>query len=145
MLGALSGADDAVQESRLGLSGAEAREPRPVADPRERSGRRSVMSVMMVRARVRDESIPEVEAAVRELFSAIDRARPDGVRYAATRVADAPTFVILVEFALGNENENPLQAVPEFGRFQEQLKGWMAEAPTVDRLDVVGSYNLFSI
>lgn len=39
--------------------------------------------------------------------------------------------------------EDPRQAVPEFRRFQEQLKGLVDGPPVIEELDVVGSYSLF--
>ncbi|CAO5245453.1 hypothetical protein FAGKG844_390017 [Frankia sp. AgKG'84/4] len=36
--------------------------------------------------------------------------------------------------------DNPLPKVPEFLRFQENLKGWLAETPVPDQLTVIGDY-----
>ncbi len=99
------------------------------------------MSVMLVRQKVKDGSIEEAEAGVRDLFTTLDRVRPEGVRYASTRVVDSSTFVILFELADGIEDPRP--AIPEFAQFQEQLKSWVDGPPVIERLDVVGSYNLF--
>jgi hypothetical protein len=78
---------------------------------------------------------------VRDLFATLDRVRPEGVRYASTRVVDSSTFVILLELAEGIEDPRP--AIPEYLRFLEQLKGWVDGPPVIEHLDVVGSYNLF--
>jgi hypothetical protein len=67
--------------------------------------------------------------------------RPDGIRYASTRVADSSTFVIL--FELGDGSEDPRPAIPEYGRFLEQLEDWVDGPPVIEHLDVVGSYDLF--
>jgi len=99
------------------------------------------MSVMMVHQKVKDGSVEEAEAAVRELFATFDRVRPEGLRYASTRVVDSSTFVILFELADGVED--PRLAVPAYAEFLEQLKGWVDGPPVIERLDVVGSYNLF--
>ena len=99
------------------------------------------MSVVMVRQKVKDGSLEEGEAAVRDLFATLDRVRPEGVRYASTRVVDSSTFVILLELAEGIEDPRP--AIPEYMRFLEQLKGWVDGPPVIEHLDVVGSYNLF--
>ncbi len=99
------------------------------------------MSVVMVRQKVKDGSVDEAEAAARDLFATLDRVRPEGIRYASTRVVDSSTFVILTELADGVEDPRP--AIPEFLRFLEQLKGWVDGPPVVEHLDVVGSYNLF--
>jgi hypothetical protein len=71
----------------------------------------------------------------------LDRVRPEGLRYASTRVVDSSTFVILTELADGIEDPRP--AIHEFLRFLEQLKGWVDGPPVIEHLDVVGSYNLF--
>jgi hypothetical protein len=97
--------------------------------------------VVMVRQQVKDGSVEEVEAAVRDLFATLDRVRPEGVRYASTRVVDSSTFVILLELAEGIEDPRP--AIPDYLRFLEQLKGWVDGPPVIEHLDVVGSYNLF--
>jgi hypothetical protein len=99
------------------------------------------MGVMMVRQKVKDGNVEEAEAAVRDLFATLDRVRPEGLRYASTRVMDGSTFVILLELADGIEDPRP--AIPEYPRFLEQLKGWVDGPPVIEHLDVVGSYNLF--
>jgi hypothetical protein len=95
----------------------------------------------VVRQKIRDGSLEEAEAAVRDLFAALDRVRPEGLRYASTRTVDSSTFVILTELADGIEDPRP--AIPEFSRFLEQLKGWVDGPPVIEHLGVVGSYNLF--
>ena len=99
------------------------------------------MSVTMVRQQIKDGSLEEGEAAVRDLFATFDRVGLKGVRYASTRVADSSTFVILFELADGIED--PRFAIPEYLRFLDQLKGWVDGPPVIEQLDVVGSYNLF--
>jgi hypothetical protein len=100
------------------------------------------MSVMMFRAKVKAESIPDAEAAVKAMFSALDRAQPKGIRYASCRLADGVTYVGLLEIEDGIEDPRP--TMPEFRAFQENLKNWVAEPPIPEELTVIGSYNLFS-
>src|SRR5215469_18568730 len=99
------------------------------------------MSVMMVRQKVKDGSVEEAEAAARELFATLIRLRPEGLRYASTRVVDGSTFVAL--FELDDGIEDPRPAIPEFQRFLEQIKGWVEGPPVIEHLEVVASYNLF--
>jgi hypothetical protein len=99
------------------------------------------MSLMMIRQKVKDGSVDEAEAAARDLFATLDSVRPEGLRYASTRVVDGSTFVILTELADGIEDPRP--AIPEFLRFLEQLRSWVDGPPVIEHLDVVGSYNLF--
>jgi hypothetical protein len=99
------------------------------------------MSVVMVRQKVKDGSVEAAEAAVRDLFATLERVRPEGIRYASTRVGDSATFVILTELAEGSEDPRP--AIPEFRRFLERLQDWVDGLPVIEHLDVVGSYHLF--
>jgi hypothetical protein len=99
------------------------------------------MSVTLVRQKVKNESVEEAEAAVRDLFATLDRVRPAGLRYASTRVAGSSTFVILFELAEGVEDPRP--GIPAHGQFLEQLKGWVDGPPVIEQLGVVASYNLF--
>jgi hypothetical protein len=78
---------------------------------------------------------------VRDLFATLDRARPEGLRDASTRVAGSSTFVILLEVAYGSEASQA--GDPPYALFLEQLKGWVDGPPVIEQLDVVGSYNLF--
>ena len=98
------------------------------------------MNVMMIRSKVKPEHVAEVEQAVQGLFAAIERAKPKGIRYASTRLADQLTYVAFLQV---DGVDNPLPSLPEFREFQENLKQWLAEPPQPDQLTVVGSYRLF--
>ena len=98
------------------------------------------MDVMMIRAKVKAESVPDIEAAADKMFGAINVVRPGGVKYASTRLADGVSVIALL--ALEDPADNPLQAIPEFRAFQEHLPEWLAEPPTVEPLTVIGSYEL---
>lgn len=99
------------------------------------------MSVLMVRSKVRADSVAEVDSAVVRMFAAIEREQPEGIRYVSSRLADGVTYVALLEVEDGTEN--PLPSIPEFREFQDKLKDWAAEAPVPEQLTVVGSYRFF--
>src|SRR5215471_15372149 len=53
-----------------------------------------------------------MEKAGREMFTAIEAAQPQGVRYASCKLADGETYMILLEL---NDNENnPLGTMQAF-------------------------------
>jgi len=54
--------------------------------------------------------------------------------------ADGVTFIALLE--LNPDGSHPLQQLPAYSEFVENLKAWYAEPPVVDRMTVVGSYQL---
>ena len=99
------------------------------------------MSVTLLHQKVKDGRIGEAEAAVRDWFATLDRVQPEGLRYASTRIADTTTFVILSELAEGAPD--PRTAIPEFAAFQALIRELADGPPVIERLEVVGSYNLF--
>jgi hypothetical protein len=98
------------------------------------------MTVMLIRSRVKPHSVAEAEAAAKQMFAAIERAQPAGVRYASAKLDDGETFVVLLAV---DGADNPLTTIPEFGEFQAKLKDWIVEPAVPERLTVVGSYRLF--
>ncbi|HEY2638315.1 MAG TPA: hypothetical protein VGI66_00325 [Streptosporangiaceae bacterium] len=99
------------------------------------------MPVLMARSKIKPENVADAEAAIEKVFSAIEQAQPAGVRYASSKLADGITFIVLLELEDGVDN--PLAALPAVVEFQENLKRWMAEPPTVEQMTVIGSYQLF--
>ena len=99
------------------------------------------MGLMMVRAKIKVDSIDEIEAAGRKLFSAIDREQLQGIRYASFRLPDGVTYLNFLQLEDGIQN--PLPALPEGKEFGEKLKSWLAEPATSEPLTIIGSYRLF--
>ena len=99
------------------------------------------MSVQMVQAKIKAESVTDVQAAAKNMFAAINAAEPEGIRYASCLLPDGETFVALLQ--LDDGVENPLPGLPEFRELQEGLKGSLAEPPNSQPLTVIGSYRLF--
>jgi hypothetical protein len=107
----------------------------------DRRDERSTMGLLMVRAKVKADDAAEVEAAAKTMFSALEDAQPQGVRYTSCRLPDGETFVALLELEEGMEN--PLPSIPAFVEFQDKLKGWLVEPPVPEQLTIVGSYRSF--
>ena len=98
------------------------------------------MNAIMIRAKVKEDSAAEVDAAIQKVFSAIKNAQPAGVQYASCKLADGVSYIILLHL----EGEtNPLATLPEFTEFQQTLKGFLTEPPTQEKLEIVGSYRIF--
>ena len=83
------------------------------------------MTVLTVRAKVKEEHVADAEAAVKRIL------RPSSV-----------TFLAMLEVEDGVEN--PLAGLPEAQEFYASLPGWYAEPPEVGPGTVIGSYRLFS-
>ncbi len=99
------------------------------------------MTVHMVQAKIKAESVTDVQAATRSMFAAVDAAQPEGIRYASLLLADGETFVAFLQVDDGVEN--PLPGIPEWREFVEGIEPSRAEPASVQALTVVGSYRLF--
>jgi hypothetical protein len=98
------------------------------------------MTLLLIRAKLKEEAAAEAEAATVTMFAAVHQANPEGVRYASTKAADG-TFHVFLQ--LDDPHENPLPEIPAWVEFQEDLKQWVAESAAPEPLTVVGSYRLF--
>ena len=99
------------------------------------------MSVQMVQAMIKAESVTDVQAAAKEDVRSINAAQPEGIRYASSLLPDGETFVALLQVDHGVED--PLPGFLEFREFLERIEGSRAEPPNVQPLRVIGSCRLF--
>jgi len=100
------------------------------------------VTVLMVRYKVQEESVAEVEAAIQKMITAIEQEQPIGVRYALCKLPDGVTFVGVLELEDGVDN--PLPGITAAREFQGNLENWVVgQPPAPQELEVVGSYKLF--
>lgn len=99
------------------------------------------MNVLMVTSKVKEEDAADAQAAIDELFEALEQAQPAGVRYAATSLSDGVTFVAFLELEPGQEH--PLRAFPAYAELLAKFEPWRAEPAAVEHMTVIGSYRLF--
>ena len=99
------------------------------------------MIVHMVQAKIKRESVTDVQAAATKMFAAINAAQPEGIRYASSLLPDGETFVAFLQLDEGVEN--PLPGFPEFREFLEGVESSRAEPANVQPLTIIGSYRLF--
>jgi hypothetical protein len=99
------------------------------------------MNVLMVRAKIKEENVADAQAATEKVIQALEQERPADVRYTVSVLSDGVTLIALLE--LRPDGSHPLAAMPVYAELVENLKGWYAEPPTVDRMTVIGSYQLF--
>ncbi|HLV72354.1 MAG TPA: hypothetical protein VKY91_06165 [Vulgatibacteraceae bacterium] len=84
------------------------------------------MSVQVVRFSTDPGLIPEVEQAVGELFTALEKAAPAGLAYTAARVGEGGDFLLTLRLA--DDAANPLLEIPEALAFRAKIAEW-AGAP----------------
>lgn len=84
-----------------------------------------------------DAAADENEKLVRQVFDELNRERPEGLRYAALRLADRVGFVHLV---IVDGDADPLSASAAFAEFRGRLADRVVGPPERTPATVVGSY-----
>ena len=100
------------------------------------------MTVLLVRYRTADESVPEVVAAIEEAFAAVRERQPDGIRYAYLRRAGTAEFIGLLELEDGAEN--PLPGIEAARRLQATVAAHaVGDPPAPVAYELLGTYRAF--
>jgi hypothetical protein len=96
------------------------------------------MKRVLVRYTVKPDRAAENEQLVRDVYAELARSQPGGLRYATFKLPDGVSFVHLAVHG----QDNPLQHVEAFARFQEGIRDRCDEPPVVAHLEEIGSYRL---
>ena len=94
----------------------------------------------MIRYRTKSGSAAANEKLIQAVFAELRATQPDGLRYAAFKLADQVTFVHLVE---SEQSPGPLLAVKAFGEFQSGAGERFEAAPVRETFTEIGSYRFF--
>jgi hypothetical protein len=97
---------------------------------------------VIVRYRVKSDRAAENETYVGEVFAALQRERPEGIRYATFKLDDGVSFLHLASIETP-DGTNPLLALEAFKRFSSTIRERCDEPPVVTELRRIGSYRLF--
>jgi hypothetical protein len=96
------------------------------------------MKRVMVQYKVKPDRVAENEQLVGAVYAELAAKEPDGLRYGTFKLPDGVSFVHLA----AHEDENPLQQIEAFQRFQEGIRDRCDEPPAVSALEEIGSYRL---
>lgn len=94
------------------------------------------MPRVMVSYTVKPDRVAENEQLVRAVYAELAATKPDGLQYATFKLPDSVSFVHLAVHG----QDNPLQRVEAFARFQADIRDRCDEQPVVAYLEEVGSY-----
>ena len=97
------------------------------------------MKTVMVRYKLKPESVAENEALITQVFVQIARDKPAGMRYQAFKQADGVSFVHVSAF--DQADANPLIQLEAFKAFTAGIKERCVEQPAVVELQQVGRYD----
>lgn len=91
----------------------------------------------VVRYEMKPERAEENAALIQEVFRELAARQPEGLRYAAFRLADGVTFV---HVGTGPEEGSPLPGMPAFQEFQKAFGDRAAAGPEFADAEIIGAY-----
>jgi hypothetical protein len=101
------------------------------------------MAVTIVRYRTKPDRADENQALIEKVFGELGETGPDGLRYAAFRLADGVSFVHVASVET-EDGANPLNATPAFAEFVRDIKDRCEEPPLALDATGIGSYRFWS-
>jgi hypothetical protein len=96
------------------------------------------MRTVMVRYKLKPESVDENEALLAQVFAQLARDKPPGVRYQALK---SPDGVSMVHVASSEGEVNPVTLLDAFKRYTAGIRDRCEEAPVTTRLQALGEYD----
>jgi len=97
------------------------------------------MKTVMVRYKLKPESVAENEALIKQVFVQLARDKPAGMRYQVFRQPDGVSFVHLSAF--DNAQGNPLARLDAFKAFTAGIKERCEELPATVELQQMGRFD----
>jgi hypothetical protein len=95
------------------------------------------MRTVLVRYKTKEDQAEANATLVRAVFAELAGRAPGGFHYVTLRLADGVTFMHL---ATMEGTTSPLQSLPAFQAFQENIRARCVEPPVLSEVTVVGSF-----
>jgi hypothetical protein len=96
-------------------------------------------NIRVVRYTTTPETVAENTRLVSQVFTALDEAKPDGLRYGTLLLPEQHTFLHLV---ITPGEESPLSGLPAFDEFQRDLSSRVVGAAHPALATLVGNFRL---
>jgi hypothetical protein len=100
------------------------------------------METTIVRYKVKADRAEENRQYIQKVFSELDKAKPDGLRYVSFNLDDGVSFVHIAVVE-SPDGRNPLPDMAPFQDFVSGIKDRCDEPPVATKAQIVGSYRLF--
>ena len=103
----------------------------------------NLMNPVIVRYKTRPETADENQRLIEDVFAELKETHPEGLGYAAFRLADGVSFVHIASVST-EDGSNPLGESDAFAKFQQGIQARCEEPPSPQEATVVGSYKLLA-
>lgn len=99
------------------------------------------MKRVIVRYKVKEDKAQENIEYVQAVFSALERSKPEGLRYATFRLEDGVSFIHIASIET-EDGSNPLSELDEFSAFTEDIASRCDEPPVASEVETIGNYRV---
>jgi len=99
------------------------------------------MKRVIVRYKVKEDRAQENIEFVQAVFSALERSKPEGLRYATFQLEDGVSFIHIASIET-EDGSNPLGALAEFTAFTEDIASRCDEPPVASEVETIGNYRV---
>jgi len=100
------------------------------------------MPKVIVKYKVKSDRSEENIDYINQVFKALHKASPKGLRYASFVLEDDLSFVHIASVET-DDGSNPLASLPEFQAFIADIASRCDEPPQASTADLLGSYRIF--
>ncbi len=101
------------------------------------------MKTVIVRYKVKKESIQQNIKYIQDVFSALKRSNPAGLRYATFQLEDETSFLHIASIET-EDGSNPLSIMEEFKAFTQDIASRCEDPPVAMVANPIGLYQLFN-
>ena len=100
------------------------------------------MKRVLVRYKVKADKAQQNIEYIQEVFSALDKSKPEGLRYASFKLEDGLSFIHIASIET-EDGENPLLSYDEFKAFTQDIASRCEEPPIASTAETIGNYRVF--
>lgn len=100
------------------------------------------MKRVIVRYKVKEDKARQNIEYIQAVFSALEKSKPEGLRYTAFQLEDGVSFVHIASIET-EDGSNPLAAFDEFKAFTQDIASRCDEPPVASSAETIGSYRMF--
>jgi hypothetical protein len=101
-----------------------------------------IMKTVIVRYKVKAGKAEENIKYINAVFSALEKSKPEGLRYSSCQLEDGVSFVHIASIET-EDGSNPLSSFNEFKAFTEDIASRCEEPPVALEATFIGNYRMF--
>ena len=100
------------------------------------------MKKIIVRYKVKEDRAQENIKYIKDVFSALEKSKPEGFRYATFQLDDGVSFIHIASIETA-DGTNPVALMDAFKAFTKDIASRCEEPPVASVAETIGTYRIF--